>query len=97
MPYSENRIKSENRVFIKADKSNNHYKMEGNKYKQLVEKEVQKEYKKATKRELENVEKSHKNIVSKLELQDKVFETTQLQCFARGNDRCCRGQCVPHH
>ena len=39
-------IVKEDRMFIKADKSNNYYKMKSQDYKNLVEKEVTKEYKK---------------------------------------------------
>ena len=82
----ENKIKAENRVFVKADKSTNYYKMEGNDYKKLVEKEVQKEYRKVNQEEIKNVESSQKAIVTKLELADRVFATTERQCFASLKD-----------
>ena len=62
------KIKQETRAHIKADKSNNFYKMENEDYKKLVEKEIQKEYRKATKNELKNIENKHKDIVTKLDL-----------------------------
>ena len=37
----EKKIKSEQRPYIKADKSNNFYKMECNQYNELLEKEIQ--------------------------------------------------------
>ena len=79
-------IKSEKRAHIKADKSNNYYKMESKDYKALVEKEIQKEYRKATTEEVSKIEDEHKEIVSNLELEDRVFTTTEQQCFATLKD-----------
>ena len=80
------KIKQENRVHIKGDKSNNYYKMESKEYKKLVEKEIHKEYRKATTQEVKNIETNHKDIVKELELEDRVFETTKNQCFATLKD-----------
>ena len=82
----EKRIKSETRAFVKADKSNNYYKMEGNDYKKLMENEIQKEYKKVNQKEIKTVDDTQKAIVSKLDLEDRVFATTQRQCFASLKD-----------
>ena len=80
------KIKKESRAHIKGDKSNNYYKMESKDYKKLVDKEIQKEYRKATTSEVKDIETSHKNIVKELELEDRVFETTKSQCFATLKD-----------
>ena len=82
----EKEIKSETKVYIKADKSNNFYKMEGENYKKLVEKEVQKEYRKANENEIKQVVSSQKELVASVELQDRVFETTKQQCFSTLKD-----------
>ena len=80
------KIITDPRPLIAADKSSNHYYMESKAYKELVEKEVHKEYKKANKREINKVVEDHKKIVSRLELEDRVFATTQRQCFATLKD-----------
>ena len=82
----EKDIKSETKIHIKADKSNNFYKMEGDSYKKLVEKEVQKEYRKAEKNEIDKVEKTQKELVASVELQDRVFKATRQQCFSTLKD-----------
>ena len=82
----EKKIKSDPLLLIKADKSNNYYKMESEKYNELLEKEIQKEYKKVTPIEIKNIESEQKNIVKKLELQDRVFATTRRQAFATLKD-----------
>ena len=80
------RIIADPRPLIAADKSSNFYFMESNEYKTLVEKEVHKEYKKANKADINKVVDAHKKIVSRLELKDRVFATTQRQCFASLKD-----------
>ena len=57
-------IKQETRPLIKADKSNNFYKMESEDYKKLVEKEITKDYRKATNAEVTEITENHKDIVS---------------------------------
>ena len=63
-----------------------YYKMKGEDYKKLVDKEIQKEYKKVNKNEIEKAENSQRNIVTKLELEDRVFATAKRQCFATLKD-----------
>ena len=60
--------------------------MDSKDYKKLVDKEIQKEYRKATTSEVNDIETNHKNIVKELELEDRVFETTKSQCFATLKD-----------
>ena len=54
--------------------------------KKILEKEIHKEYKKMTLNELKNVAKAQEKVVKNLELEDRVFETTQRQCFATVKD-----------
>ena len=82
----ERKIKSESRPHIKADKSTNYYKVDAEKYNELLEREIHKEYKKVTPIEAKNVENGQKNIVKNLDLEDRVFETTQRQAFATLKD-----------
>ena len=55
--------------------------MEAQDYRKLLEKNVQSTYKKAPPKKLEEVKKSHQNIVSKLELEKRVYETTPRDAF----------------
>ena len=79
-------IKSDKRVMIKGDKSTNFYCLEGEKYKELLAKEVHKEYKKASQKEIKESVDNQKEIVSALELEDRVSATAKLQCFATLKD-----------
>ena len=60
--------------------------MEKEQYNELLESEIHKEYRKVTPIEAKNVERGQKRIVENLELQDRVFETTQRQAFATIKD-----------
>ena len=79
-------IKKEKRIFVAGDKSTNFHKMTPQMYNQLLDKSIQKEYKKAPLKSVINIEKSHSNIVKNLELQDRVFRTTERQPFITVKD-----------
>ena len=79
-------IKNETRVYVAGDKSTNFHKMAPQKYTELLEKSIHKEYKKAPPDVLKNIKKSHKQIVSELELEDRVFQTTERQPFVTIKD-----------
>ena len=79
-------IKKEKRIFVAGDKSTNFHKMTPQMYNQLLDKSIQKEYKKAPLRTVKNIEKSHSDIVTSLELQDRVFRTTERQPFITVKD-----------
>ena len=49
------KIMADPRALIAADKSSNYYHMESKDYKELLEKEIHKEYKKANKTEINKV------------------------------------------
>ena len=66
---------------MKGDKSTNYYKLEKDRYNELLEKEIKKEYKKENQKEVDKIDSEHIKIVNKLELQDRVFETTPCQAF----------------
>ena len=82
----QNRIREENRLYVKGDKTSNIYLMEAEDYCNLVDKEVQKEYKKANSTEILAVKNSEIDIVKKLKLEDRVIETSERQCFATLKD-----------
>ena len=51
------------------------------KYTELLEKSVQMEYKKANPQIAKNIKSSHKQIVANLDLQDRVYRTTEREPF----------------
>ena len=68
---------NENRVIVPADKSSNHYCVPKDEYDDLLAKEVHKHYRKATNEEVESIKAEHASVVTKLEIDDRVFKTTK--------------------
>ena len=65
-------VRNEDRIFVKADKSTNFYKLSTNQYNHLLNANVTKTYKKADKSKLDKIDKEAKNITTKLDLDDRV-------------------------
>jgi hypothetical protein len=60
--------------------------MEPATYKTLLDKNVQKDYKKETMANISRINNSHKEVVRNLEVEDRVFETTGRQAFVTLKD-----------
>ena len=71
-------IKRDNRLFVKADKSTNVYKLEATKYNQLLHDNITKTYKKAEYNLLNKIDVKAKTITKKLRIDDRV-ETTSTK------------------
>ena len=74
-------IENEEKLIVSADKTSNFYKVDHEKYKELVKKNVEAEYKKEEPKNVEKVNKAHRSIVRKLGIQDRVYKTTKRECF----------------
>ena len=71
------RILNAAKVIVPADKSSNFYEITKDDYDTLISKEIHKFYKKATEEEVKKVNDEHCEIVTKLEIEDRVFATTK--------------------
>ena len=74
-------IRNDNRLFVKADKSTNFYKLETADYNKLLNDNITKTYKKADLNELKKVDSEAKKITRKLNLDDRVETTAQKEAF----------------
>ena len=74
-------IRNDNRLFVKADKSTNFYKLEAADYNKLLNDNITKTYKKADLNELKKVDSEAKKITRKLNLDDRVEATAQKEAF----------------
>ena len=72
-----NKILNETKIIVPADKSSNFYKITKDEYDTLISKEVHKFYKKATNEEVSSIKNEHTEIVTELEIEDRVFETVK--------------------
>ena len=74
-------IQSDNRLFVKADKSTNFYKLEATKYNQLLHDNITKTYKKAENNQLRKIDDKAKTITEKLRIDDRVETTATKEAF----------------
>ena len=74
-------VKSDNRLFVKADKSTNFYKLDAAKYNQLLNDNITKAYKKADGNQLKKIDTEAKAITKKLRIDDRVEVTAQKEAF----------------
>ena len=74
-------MKGDNRIYVAADKTTNYYKVSPEKYKEMMQKENTKEYKKAKESDLEKLNKEDKHIAEKLEIDDRLYAFTKRDSF----------------
>ena len=79
-------VSKEKKVIVSADKTSNFYKMENENYEKLLETEIHKSYKKANEDEVAEGNKEQLNIVTNLEIDDRVFSTVKRPAFVTLKD-----------
>ena len=75
------KIDKQKLMIIPADKTSNNYLVPPSKYKKLLKKEVQKDYKRESELEVENVINEHRETNIDLELSDRVYGTVPRNAF----------------
>ena len=68
-------------MMIAADKTTNYFNITKEKHHELLEKNITKEYKKANTEIIKNITKADKKIAEDLNLDDRVYSTSERQCF----------------
>ena len=81
-----NKVKRDPNMYIAADKTTNLYTLEKEKYDELLQKHINKDYKKTNMEAVDEVTKVDKEIVTKLDIQDRVYSTTAKQAFVTLKD-----------
>ena len=72
-------INSDSKVFVKADKTASHYKVEVEAFGNLMAKSVHKDYRKTDAAKVEEIQEEAKVIACKLELGDRIFKTSKRE------------------
>ena len=75
------KIKESGKIFVKSDKSGNLYKIEKEKYRQMICKEVVKNYKKAPPNLEKELNEEAKMLAHKLGIVDRVEKYNSKNCF----------------
>ena len=68
-------------MIIPADKTSNFYKVKKEGYDELLQKSINKDYKKTTEESFKNTTKANREIATKLEQEDRIYKTTKKQAF----------------
>ena len=74
-------IKNDKKVIVAADKTINFYKMEKENYKELLNNNVTKDYKKTDAKTVDDISKNDKKVAVKLEVADRMYCTSKRDCF----------------
>ena len=74
-------MNNDNRIIVAADKTRNHYKMDKDRYKELLNNNITKDYKTATDTTVDDITKKDKEIATKLEIDDRVYCTSKRESF----------------
>ena len=74
-------IKSENKVFVKADKTSNFYKTSTDQYTQLLNKNIQKNYCRANENIKNAIAMEEAEIIHNIKLQDRIETTAVREAF----------------
>ena len=74
-------INSEPKMLVKADKTTNYYKLTTDEYNSLLEKNITKGYKKATKQQTKQVEQAEKTTAKALALENRMEAMAPKQAF----------------
>ena len=79
-------INSDSKLIIPADKTTNFYRLEPEMYENLLEKNIQKDYKKENESAVKKINLAHSKITKDLDINDRVFRTTERQAFVTLKD-----------
>ena len=80
-------VKNDDRLFVKADKSTNYYKLDTTEYNQLLHANVTKTYKKANKQKLSKINEEAKTITEKLNMSNRVESMATKEALTTLKDR----------
>ena len=80
------KISKETRMYVSADKTSNLYLVKPDRYKELLQKNVHKEYKKSSENTVLNDEKADLEMAKKLEIDDRVHRTAKRDSFVTLKD-----------
>ena len=75
------KMKKEPKIFMKADKTTNYYKVEIDKSEEMIEKEVHKDYKKATPKLVEEIRTEAVSLATELGVEDRIFTTSKNETY----------------
>ena len=79
-------IENSNKIFISADKTTNFFKTSVECYEEIMTRNITKCYKKSDPNRIKNVTKEQKEIVHQLDIDNRVFKTSQRESYVTLKD-----------
>jgi hypothetical protein len=76
-----NNIKNEPKLFMKADKTTNFYKVDTAEVEDLIKKDITKEYKQADDKTVNEIKSEAKDLATKLWIADRIYTTSEKQAY----------------
>ena len=76
-----NTIKNEPKIFMKADKTTNYYKVDTAKAEELIERDITKEYKKASLKTIKDIQSEAVSLATELGVADRIYQTSENQAY----------------
>ena len=76
-----NKIRSNDKIIIKADKTRNYYETEKEDYLQSLRSCITSNYKKAKEDTIDNIAKGDKEIATQLDIADRVYATAKSESY----------------
>ena len=72
-------ISKDPKLFVPADKTSMHYKVEAESFEDLLAREIHKDYRKSNEAKASEIEEEAKQIAHKLDLADRIFKTSRRE------------------
>jgi hypothetical protein len=79
-------MKSEDRIYVAADKTNNYYKVSKEKHDEMMMQNVTKDYEKCDDTVLDRVNQEDKEIAKNLELDNRIYAFSKRDSFVTIKD-----------
>ena len=80
------KVKDDSKLTVKADKTTNYYKMDQQRYNELVEANVTKTYKKTNESEILSINREAKQIVTEFKLENRIESIAEKEEFINLKD-----------
>ena len=86
LKHDYSKLKNDDKIYVAADKTTNFYKVSVEDYDKLLENNITTDYKKTTEAKVKKVAMEDKKIATKLNIEDRIYQTTEREAFATLKD-----------
>ena len=80
------KMKDDSQVYVAADKTSNFYRMPSKDYREFLENNITKEYKKVDKKVVDKVNKGDQKLAKQIDLENRIYSLCEKQCYVTLKD-----------